>query len=366
MRNSAGLLIFCGNKVVLVKQKASGLFSIPKGEIKDGESRLDAAIRETEEECGIAIPIHNICNTEFLCSIDTKSCRRKLFYYKATIQHSILKQIKINDTSEIEDVIVCDIEKAISIIQVSQVAILWDGGRIVNPRILSRLIEAGWLHIEKHPTGLLNIYDYTDKCKKDKAWNVLTMWCRGLITNEKGYIAAYPLKKFFEFYQLYPECRCFTETFEVSEKMDGFLGITYFINGKPFIATRNSFISIPALRATTILYTKHLHDIPKMNNRYSYLFEIIYPNDYLVLNYGNREELFIIDIIDNMTGESVLNSDYSLSFPVIPREQNKHNIDYYLGQNQIGHEGFVLKFADGNRLKVKFPWFKNEFKKKNE
>jgi len=364
MRMTAGLLICCDDKILLVKQRNGG-YSIPKGEVKEGESHLDAAIRETEEECGIVVHVQNICKTEFLCSIDAEYCRRKLFYYKATIPESAKEQIRIKDSSEIENVILCGIEEAISVIQASQVAILWDGGRNVNPRILSRLVESGWVHVEKHPTDMLFIYDYTEQCKKESAWNELTMWCRGLITDEKGDIVAYPLKKFFELYQLYPECRNFDETFEVSEKMDGFLGITYFINGEPFIATRSSFISIPALRATTILYTKHLNDIPKMNSRYSYLFEIIYPNDFLVLNYGNLEDLFIIDVIDNLTGESVLDSGYSLSFPVIPREPGRQKLDYYLGQNQIGHEGFVLKFSNGNRLKVKFPWFKDEFKKKN-
>ena len=365
MRITAGLLILCEGKVLLVKQKRTNQYSIPKGEVRKGESHINAAIRETEEECGLVIKKEDIYGAEFLCSIDTERCRRKLFYYKAKISPDILSEIRTNDASEIEEIIVCGIEEAISIIQTSQVAILWDGGRFINPRILLRMVSEGWVHVTKHPTEKLYIYDYTEKCKTEKAWNELTLWCRGLIVDEKGVIVSYPLKKFFEYNQLFIECRLFNERFEVSEKIDGFLGLTYFIGGNPYIATRDSFISLPAIKATMLLYTKYPDSVSQMNENYTYIFEIVYPNSVLVLNYGSLEELFLIDIIDNISGKSVINGVSTLSFQMIPHEPNKHNLDYYLKQNRRMHEGLVLKFPDGNRLKVKYPWFRNEYIKKN-
>lgn len=366
MRTTAGLLVFYKAKVLLVKQRETGKYSIPKGEVRIGESHFQAAIRETEEETGIRVDEKDINKTEFLCSIETDNCRRKLFYFKASVSGIDLERFRTNDSSEIDDVRFCGIEEAISIIQLSQVAILWDGGRIINTRILDRMVESGWIRVEKHPTEMLYIYNYTDRCKKEKAWNVLTMWCRGLITDSGGRIVSYPLKKFFEYNQLFPECRSFNDCFEVSEKMDGFLGITYFVEGMPYIATRDSFFSVPAIKATSILYTRHLGEIAHMNANYSYIFEIIFPNDYLVLDYGNVEDLFLIDIIDNETGKSVITHANSLSFRKILHKPNDHNLEYYLNKNEKGREGIVLKFPDGERLKVKFPWFKEEFRKKNE
>ncbi len=365
MRNTAGLLVYCEGKVLLVRQRGSGTYSIPKGEVKNGESRLQAAIRETEEETGIRINEKDIENTEYICSIDTEFCQRKLFYYKASVSKNKFSNKSSNDSSEIDKVLLCGIEEAISIIQLSQAAILWDGGNRINPRLLNRLVAVGWLHEEKHPSEGLYIYNYTDKCKKEKAWNELTMWCRGLITKDDGEIVSYPLKKFFEYEQLFPECRAFDKQFEVSEKLDGFLGITYFVDGKPYIATRDSFISAPALKGTSIMYTKHLCDITSMCEQYTYLFEIIYPNDFLLLNYGNVEDLFLIDIVDSKTGKSVIKQAPSLSFRKIQHKSNDHSLEYYLKINENEREGLVLKFPNGERLKVKFSWFKEKFKLKH-
>lgn len=58
MKVSAGLVIICDNKILLVHPTDSrwhGTYSIPKGQVEKGEEILDAAIRETYEEVGIKI-----------------------------------------------------------------------------------------------------------------------------------------------------------------------------------------------------------------------------------------------------------------------------------------------------------------------
>jgi ADP-ribose pyrophosphatase YjhB (NUDIX family) len=56
MKTSAGLVIIFDKKIFLVHPTNApwyGSYSIPKGEIKEGESLLDTAIRETKEEIGV-------------------------------------------------------------------------------------------------------------------------------------------------------------------------------------------------------------------------------------------------------------------------------------------------------------------------
>jgi len=56
MTESAGLVILYDNKILLAHptgQKWYGSYSIPKGHIEEGEDRLEAAIRETQEELGL-------------------------------------------------------------------------------------------------------------------------------------------------------------------------------------------------------------------------------------------------------------------------------------------------------------------------
>jgi 8-oxo-dGTP pyrophosphatase MutT (NUDIX family) len=58
-RYSAGLAIVWNKKVLLLHTTGRGTahsYGIPKGGIDGKESNLDAALRETDEECGIVVP----------------------------------------------------------------------------------------------------------------------------------------------------------------------------------------------------------------------------------------------------------------------------------------------------------------------
>ena len=59
MVQSAGLAIIYQNKILLVKPTNARWwksYGIPKGHVEEGESTIDAAIREVKEEVGIEIP----------------------------------------------------------------------------------------------------------------------------------------------------------------------------------------------------------------------------------------------------------------------------------------------------------------------
>ncbi len=60
---SAGLLIIQNNKMLLAhptKAPWYGTYTIPKGKVEEGESYINAAIRETKEEVGIDIDVNDI------------------------------------------------------------------------------------------------------------------------------------------------------------------------------------------------------------------------------------------------------------------------------------------------------------------
>jgi len=62
---SAGLAIIYDNKVLLAHTTNRGWYGsygIPKGGIEKGESKIQAAIRETKEEVGISVPKNLIDN----------------------------------------------------------------------------------------------------------------------------------------------------------------------------------------------------------------------------------------------------------------------------------------------------------------
>jgi len=364
-RNVAGLVVYHKNRILLVRQRLSHTYSIPKGEIIGSETVLETAIRETLEETGLHIPEMYIDKRHYIASCRVCGYIRKLFYHKAFLPDSFDVNIETSNNEEIEYADFYNFGTAINIIQVSQLAVLWDGSMQIDRRITDIMTKVGWLTCNRHPYSDLLIYDYTEKCKQESAWNEVTMWCRGLITDSKGNIVSRPLKKFFEYHQLYPECRPSDKNFLVSDKIDGFMGIMYWIDDMPYIATRDSFVSIPAIRGTSILYTKYANDIDKLNRSYSYIFEIVYPNNSLVLDYGTTEDLFLIDVFDKR-GISVMPHIGDMPFSVIRQCENKFELIHYMEENKEGKEGYVIKYNSGERLKIKFPWFKKKYIGKHE
>jgi RNA ligase len=147
---------------------------------------------------------------------------------------------------------------------------------------IRREIDSGYISEQRHPQAPIRILNYTHRAQYDWRWNPETMQCRGLIVDDNNRIVARPFAKFFTYEQLSGVVP--NEPFEAYEKLDGSLGILYMVDGEPCIATRGSFVSDQAERATEI-YRRKYRDIV-LDDRMTYLFEIIYPGNRIVVNYG--------------------------------------------------------------------------------
>jgi RNA ligase len=167
---------------------------------------------------------------------------------------------------------------------------------------LKELIDADYINVQKHPHAELYIYNYSAKAQYDRVWNEWTLACRGLILNENNEIIARPFQKFFNLGE-YEKQVVPNESFEVFEKMDGSLGILYWIDNEPFIATRGSFLSMQSQKATEMLKTKYKTSLSLIDKTKTYLFEIIYPENRIVVDYGVEEKLVLLAIIDIQTGQ---------------------------------------------------------------
>jgi T4 RNA ligase (RNA_lig_T4_1). len=97
------------------------------------------------------------------------------------------------------------------------------------------------------------VLNYTEEVQFNKRWDSITLASRGLILDTAGKIIARPLPKFFNMEEL-PSIP--NEPYEVHEKLDGSLGILYWLDGQPAIATRGSFTSWQAEEATKVLHEK--------------------------------------------------------------------------------------------------------------
>lgn len=216
---------------------------------------------------------------------------------------------------------------------------------------LNQYIEDGLVSVQKHPSAELYIYNYTQKCQFEREWDEITIQCRGLIMNDLGEVVARPFAKFFN-YEEHSLSEIPNIPFDVFEKMDGSLGILYWIEDKPFIATRGSFNSDQAIKATEILYQKYTNTFDLLHKEATYLFEIIYPDNKIVVEYGDREELVLLAILDNKTGKDLHLHDIGL--PIVPRYDGVKDIQMLKKQNLDNAEGYVLRFENGFRVKIKF------------
>lgn len=220
-----------------------------------------------------------------------------------------------------------------------------------STELLNEMIRQGYLSVQKHPKADLFIYNYTAKAQYERVWNEVTLQCRGLITDKEGRVVARPFKKFFNLGeqadQLIPQ-----EPFEVYEKMDGSLGILYWLEGEPFIATRGSFAGDQALKATAILRKKFRTFLGDWDITKTYLFEIIYPENRIVVDYGATEDLILLAVIDTQSGLEAPLVD--VGFPVVKRYDGINDISGLAALEETNREGFVVKFKSGLRYKVKF------------
>jgi ADP-ribose pyrophosphatase YjhB (NUDIX family) len=359
---SAGLLVICNEKILLVQQ-ANDIYkehlSIPKGQINKNEKPLDAAVRETYEETGLKIEKKFIRNQPYLMNIDSNNMQRRIIYYIAIIKQ--YARINIQDKDEIKwagFLNYMDAEKRLQITQLS-VLLHLDSNHLSN-RAMNWLCQSGYVTCEEHYEAQLRIYNYDKKCKVDQYWDEITQWARGLITDAENNILYYPIKKFFELNQMYryliPNGN---KSFKLYEKKDGALGILYWHNGYPYIATRGSFVSQQAILGTHILYKYHYEDFKNFNKKYTYFFEIISPQDKHVVDYGNEEDLFLIGAYDNVKG-IIISSDEidNLSFKKVKRIKNHINRKELLKIDNPNEEGFVALYDDGTRLKIKFNNYK--------
>lgn len=234
------------------------------------------------------------------------------------------------------------------------------GTATVEVAVLRELVTRGYLTARAHPHAELVIWNYTPLAQFERFWTPETLMCRGLITTPDGAIVARPFPKFFNLEE-YAGALPLDEPFVVTEKMDGSLGILYWIgdDDEPAIATRGSFESEQAIRATAML--RHRYRDARFDRRFTYLFEIIYPENRIVVDYGPREELVLLATIETATGyEPPLDYHAPTSFAKVRQYDGITDIrtvrELAGGEGeQRNQEGFVVWYpGTGLRLKVKF------------
>lgn len=217
--------------------------------------------------------------------------------------------------------------------------------------ILADYISKGLVVGQAHPTLPLVIFNYSRECQYNGMWDDITLNCRGLVLDTDGNVIAKPFPKFFNYEEHKPE-DIPNESFEVYEKMDGSLGIIFHYEGEWHIATRGSFTSEQALKGKELLdKLSKTALIPG----YTYLVEIIYPENRIVVDYGDEEKLVVLGAYNNETGKEVkVDEMVNEGWEVVMRYKTWGE-DWETLKKEISkdNEGYVIRFSGGMRMKIK-------------
>lgn len=181
---------------------------------------------------------------------------------------------------------------------------------ILDTDRLGREIADGYVRVGNHPRLPLNILCYESKAMIDQHWTHEVRLSRGLIYNPVNFkVVARPFEKFFNHGEKHAPVIPENTPVRLYDKIDGSLGILYPTeHGKYAVATKGSFTSEQALKGTEI-WQRDFEGWFRPPRNLTVLVEIVYPENRIVLDYGDQEKLILLGAVDITTGVSYLPED---------------------------------------------------------
>jgi RNA ligase len=233
---------------------------------------------------------------------------------------------------------------------------------VVDLDEVDRLVASGYVSEQHHREFGYRILNYTTRTVIEHGWDDTTERCRGLVLDRDNNVVARPVRKFHNFTGVRPPGFVLTKSPLVYDKVDGSLGIVVPTpDGGHIISTRGSFESPQALHATELWHRTYA-DLVTPPPGVTLLVEIVYPDNQIVVHYGDRDELVLLAAIDNRTGADV--PLWEIEWPgataaLHPSLQLETAYRFATGDDKAGAEGVVLVWMhpdrESYRLKVKHP-----------
>ncbi len=209
--------------------------------------------------------------------------------------------------------------------------------------------------------------------KIDAEWNENNLFYRSLVLNKEGNVLSSGWPKFFN-YQEKPGCYPNPENFKdwnIQDKLDGSLVICDYVNGQFSMRTRGTFsyASQENAKDFELLSQKYpkVVEFLKENSHLSLLFEIVTPNNVIVIR-PKEIEFYLLGAI-NKNGMCVVSSSDLLNIwrdtgcVPTPQSYQMDNICdlskiYQLVKGWKGKEGIVICYnKNQNRIKLKSDWY---------
>ena len=253
--------------------------------------------------------------------------------------------------------------------------------------------DLGWLDKHESADGKLVGFKYSRQTVYDGAWDEITLQCRGIVFDKStGDIIAHPFDKFFNYEEIYDvttddgymrltklgetltrlghefEPRI-TKNFRAMDKLDGSLGILFYYDDKWIIKTAGSFDSDQAKWAQNWFDTKIDNERKELHldKDWTYCFEIISNEDPHVCHY-DYEGLVLLGFFDENHTEGEMADIAELAYKLDIRFSQMiyfDSMEKMIAQAKkldANHEGFVVTFSSGFKMKIKGIEYLEKFK----
>lgn len=223
---------------------------------------------------------------------------------------------------------------------------------------LESAIAYGFVRTQSHPTLPLTIHNYTEMAQFERVWTPVTRQCRGLIADVEGEVIARPFSKVHNHDEPEAPALGLEDFVIVADKVDGSLGIGHPAGDGYAIATRGSFTSEQALHATEVWNTRYA-DIARPLPGVTPLWEICYPANRIVVDYGALDDLVLLGGIEIDTGEFIAPDLMADAMrwrgPVVETFPYRTFGEALAAEPRAGREGFVIRSArSGESVKYKY------------
>lgn len=155
-----------------------------------------------------------------------------------------------------------------------------------------------------HPSLPIYVLNYSNRAQFMNKWTQSERVCRGLIVEDStGKVIARGPEKFFNYGQTGAPETSLDTLVRVTRKEDGSLGIGWKYEDQYGVATRGSFTSQQSVHATSKIddeIRSHIDFASEWEG--TYVYEIVYPGNRIVLDYKDRDELIRLGIVSNDEG----------------------------------------------------------------
>jgi RNA ligase len=234
---------------------------------------------------------------------------------------------------------------------------IMDAGR------LTELLEGHYISRIVSPDGRFLIFDYTEKATFDRVWTPETTACRGLVVRARdGEIVGRAFDKFHNLNEYGIERASEAVVlarggdYEVWDKLDGSMVLLWWADNEWRTSTRGSFTSTQARDALAWIRTEV--NAWRLDPGYCYIGEWIGPSNRIVVRYP-EDEWVLTGVRNLTTGEDLDRANVfawsdrigvrACSFAVARQFSEITQAQ----QDHTGIEGWVLRWPDGFRVKVK-------------